>query len=443
MASNLYGENWELKELIACTEDRNISYGIVQPGQNIAGGVPVVRVNNFKDGVLDVKDVIKVSRENEAGYKRTRLRGGEVLLTLVGSTGQSAIVPHSLEGWNVARAVAVIRPLHDIGPNWINICLQSSSTHRFLNDRANTTVQKTINLADVKKIPIPVPPKEVRTGIESIIISINKKIDINRQSNNTLDTIAQAVFKSWFVDFDPVKAKITAIEQGEDPIRAAMLVISGKTGPELDQMPVLHFEQLAATAALFPEEMEGSELGDVPKGWEVKRVRDILELVYGKALKSSDRKEGPIPVYGSGGITGYHNKPLVPHGAIIVGRKGTVGSLFWEDGPFFPIDTTYYVRPITAPLSFCYYAMQGLGLEKMNTDAAVPGLNRDNAYRLEVIVSDKNILEKYDDIVMSLRSYMRKNQDESIVLEELRYSLLPRLLSGEISVNDLSGEVAL
>lgn len=146
--------------------------------------------------------------------------------------------------------------------------------------------------------------------------------------------MAQAIFKSWFVDFDPIKAKIAAIEQGQDPLRAAMRAISGKTDAELDQVPREHHNQLAATAALFPDEMEESELGEIPKRWDVKRIGDMIELAYGKALKSTDRQKGYVPVYGSGGITGYHNEALVPHGAIIVGRKGTVGSLYWEDKPF-------------------------------------------------------------------------------------------------------------
>lgn len=249
--------------------------------------------------------------------------------------------------------------------------------------------------------------------------------------------MAQAIFKSWFVDFDPVKAKIAAKAEGRDPLRAAMSAISGKAGDELDALPPEQYEQLAATAALFPDEMVESELGEIPGGWAAQRVGSVLELVYGKALKSTDRQEGTVPVYGSGGITGYHNKPLVPHGSVIVGRKGTVGSLYWEDEPFFPIDTTYYVRPLIAPLTFCYYAMQTLGLEKMNTDAAVPGLNRENVYRLELVLPASGILQIFDLKVTALRKFVRANSDANEALADLRDTLLPKLLSGELSVDEL------
>lgn len=93
-----------------------------------------------------------------------------------------------------------------------------------------------------------------------------------------------------------------------------------------------------------------------------------------------------MPVYGSGGITGFHNGHLVDGPGIIIGRKGTVGSLYWEDQPFYPIDTVFYVMP-KMQLTYCYYVLQTLGLERMNTDAAVPGLNRNNVYWLSVVWS--------------------------------------------------------
>lgn len=141
---------------------------------------------------------------------RTRLEGGEVLLTLVGTTGQSAVVPKEMAGWNIARAVAVIRPKPEVGANWINICLRTKDVQQFLDERATTTVQKTLDLGDVREIPIPVPPKDIKENIETIYLALTNKIELNRQINQTLEQIAQAIFKSWFVDFEPVKAKVEA-----------------------------------------------------------------------------------------------------------------------------------------------------------------------------------------------------------------------------------------
>ena len=302
------------------------------------------------------------------------------------------------------------------------------------------TTNLSLSRDDFLSFPIP-EPTPVRLSIRCTLDAIEDKITLNRKLNQTLEAMAQAIFKSWFIDFDPVKAKIAALAAGRDPLRAAMSAISGKTEAELDSLPAEPYQQLAATAALFPEEMEESDLGEIPKGWSAPRVGSVLELVYGKALKATDREEGTVPVYGSGGITGYHNRPLVPHGSIIVGRKGTVGSLHWEDEPFFPIDTTYYVRPMAAPLTFCYYAMQTMGLEKMNTDAAVPGLNRENVYRLELALPDPATLQQFDTQVVTLRKAIHSNLGSIKSLANLRDLLLPKLLSGELSVDGMTAEV--
>ena len=165
-----------------------------------------------------------------------------------------------------------------------------------------------------------------------------------------------------------------------------------------------------------------------------------MELAYGKALKASNRIEGQVPVYGSGGITGSHNEALVDGPSVIIGRKGTVGSLFWEDRPFFPIDTSFYLKP-KIDLTFCYYLLQTLKLDNMNTDAAVPGLNRNNVYRLEFTMPSQNCLSEFQKVVGLMRGKIRSNSDESQTLAELRDTLLPKLMSGEIRVADAEGEV--
>lgn len=278
------------------------------------------------------------------------------------------------------------------------------------------------------------PPDNEQEQLVKVLGDLDDKIDLNRRINQTLEAMAQAIFQSWFVDFEPVKAKIAAIAEGRDPLRAAMSAISGKPDFELDALPPEQYEQLAATAALFPQEMEQSELGEIPKGWQVNKVGQLLELAYGKALKATDRVGGPIPVYGSGGVTGSHNTALVDHGSVIVGRKGTVGALYWEDGPFFPIDTTFYVRPFDAPMTYCFYLLQTLCLDKMNTDAAVPGLNRENVYRLEHVLPSSKALEAFDSTASLLRSTIRANTASSTSLSLLRDTLLPKLLSGELPV---------
>jgi type I restriction enzyme S subunit len=117
--------------------------------------------------------------------------------------------------------------------------------------------------------------------------------------------------------------------------------------------------------------------------------------------------------------------------SIIVGRKGTVGSLYWESRPFFPIDTVFFVKS-NHPLSYCYELLKTLGLQEMNTDAAVPGLNRENVYRLLVPGVPTEILSSYESLSFVLRNRIDANDRLIETLAKLRDTLLPRLISGRL-----------
>ena len=269
---------------------------------------------------------------------------------------------------------------------------------------ATGSVIKHFGPSHLRQMAITLPPIKEQVFIAELFDVLDDRITLLRETNATLEATAQALFKSWFVDFDPVHAKA-----------------EGRQPEGMD----------TATADLFPDSFEETELGLVPKGWRVGKVEDLMELTYGKALKATDRNDGPVPVYGSGGITGYHDQALVAGPSIIVGRKGTVGSLYWEDQPFFPIDTVFYVKT-DRPLTYCYYLLKTLGLEDMNTDGAVPGLNRGNAYRLPVVIPDTSVLNAFNEITAALRVTMFANQQQAQTLTQLRDTLLPRLISGQL-----------
>lgn len=165
------------------------------------------------------------------------------------------------------------------------------------------------------------------------------------------------------------------------------------------------------------------------------RLKEVLRLHYGKALPAPQRRSGDVIVYGSGGATGTHNAALVTSPGIIIGRKGTVGAIYWADGPHFPIDTTYYVDPLP-PLSseILYYLLRTLHLNELNSDSAVPGLNRDEAYsQLVRLPNDPELLTAKLADQLSLSKAVRA---ESIRLATIRDELLPLLMSGKIRVRD-------
>lgn len=154
-----------------------------------------------------------------------------------------------------------------------------------------------LNRDNAHRLEIKIPNSiEKRTNLVEPLIKLDQKIHLNNQINQTLESIAQAIFKSWFIDFDPVRAKIAAKQEGNDPELAAMCAISGKSEAEIEQMAKDDFAELQATAALFPDELVESELGEVPKGWDATALGNFLEIKRGGS---------PRPIQNFMAPTGY------------------------------------------------------------------------------------------------------------------------------------------
>lgn len=290
----------------------------------------------------------------------------------------------------------------------------------------------------INNIEIKLPAINIQKEVSKILTDLDNKITLNRQLNQTLEHMAQALFKSWFVDFDPViDNALTAGKVIPDDLQ------DRAERRQLQLAKADHKPLPENIRKLFPSEFElTASLGWVPKGWGASRLDGILELAYGKSLSKTEREQGLVPVYGSGGVTGYHNQSIVNGPGIIVGRKGTVGSLYWEPQVFFPIDTVFYVKPFDGiSLEYCFLLLQTLGLEDMNTDAAVPGLNRNNAYRLEFSLPDKNVLAQFTLIAKSFREKLDRNNFQINSLVLLRDTLLPKLISGELRIPEAEAQI--
>ncbi|WP_174503992.1 restriction endonuclease subunit S [Acidiphilium sp. C61] len=374
----------------------------------VPSGVPVIRGTNISNTRAWKGDWVYISDNFADSMPRCVVKPSTLVFPHRGSVGEVALVPTGAYSRYFLSTSLMKIDLDEkkANPLFVYYFFKSRAGREEILKYASQVGTPGIGqpLASLRSFKLPYPPLPIQRGIASILGALDDKIELDRQMNETLEAMARAVFKDWFVDFGPTRAKA----EGRPPYLA----------PEI--------------WSLFPDRLDDE---GKPEGWGQRRVEDILELAYGKALKASERSAGPVPVYGSGGVTGYHNEALVEGPSVIIGRKGTVGVLYWEDRPFFPIDTVFYIKPM-APLTFCYYHLQTLGLESMNTDAAVPGLNRNNVYRLPVPWSDDELRNQFDRLVAPLRQRMRSNSEETETLAATRDLLLPKLMSGEIRVRD-------
>ncbi|GAB3587045.1 hypothetical protein GCM10027579_23690 [Calidifontibacter terrae] len=181
-------------------------------------------------------------------------------------------------------------------------------------------------------------------------------------------------------------------------------------------------------------------------GGKAARVGDVMAFHYGKSLPANTRSTGTVPVYGSGGVVGTHNVALVDAPGVIVGRKGSVGVVHWSDSPHFPIDTTFFVAPIEGhvPTEFCYFALRAIDFASMNSDSAVPGLNRTEAMAQPITVPGPDSLVAFTQAVRPLFSLRKALHGENKSLVATRDALLPLLMSGRLTVKgaeERAGEV--
>lgn len=372
------------------------------------GEIALIRSQNVYNDRFERPGLAYLTAEHAKQLDGVSVRAGDILLNITGdSVARACQVPSDVLPARVNQHVAIVRPdPKHLDSRFLRFFLVSPSMQqRMLGLAAAGATRNALTKGMIESLIIPKIPLAEQRAIGVALGALEDKVDRNRRMNETLEAMARALFKDWFIDFGPVRAKM----EGRQPPGLA---------PKI--------------AALFPDALD--EKGK-PVGWSEKRVDDVLELAYGKALKATERVSGPVPVYGSGGITGYHNEHLVGGPSIVVGRKGTVGSLYWEDRPFFPIDTVFYVKP-KVPLTFCFYLLQALGLHDMNTDAAVPGLNRNNVYRLPVPWAGDGVKFAFDEIVKPLRQRIFTNAEESRALASLHDLLLPKLVSGGTRIED-------
>ena len=419
---------WTFEPLDSCCQKGSITYGIVQPGAPVSNGVPIIRVNNFRDYRLDLTEVMNVATDVAAKYERTRLFGGEVLLTVVGTVGQVAVVPKNLSGYNVARAVAVIHPLPHVSADWIALCLRSPLAQHLLGSRANTTVQTTINLKDLRALPIPLPPVHERDAITAMVGALDDRITLLRETNATLESIAQALFKSWFVNFDPVRAKM-----------------EGRAPEGMDE----------ATAALFPDSFEETELGAVPRGWKVCSFTDAVHVIGGGTPKTSVAEYwgGEIPWFSvvdapdgtdiyvidtekhitEAGLNNCSTK-LLPAGTTIISARGTVGRLALVGREMAMNQSCYGLRGKAGDAYFTYFSTCRLvdGLKQRSHGSVFDTITRDTLASVSVIYPGTPTITAFDNLVAPVMDRIRQNLEQAQTLATLRDTLLPRLISGQL-----------
>jgi type I restriction enzyme S subunit len=310
--------------------------------------------------------------------------------------------------------------------------------------------------SDLAELEVPWVDPPTQKRVAEVLQTIDDKISVNRRINQTLEAIAQGIFKSWFVDFDPVKAKIAAIQEGRDPVRSAMRAISGKPDVGLDALPREQYDSLAAAAALFPDKMERLELGEIPMGWAFKSVNDVAQFASGKVNVSSlnediyisteNMLENRAGVTRAASLPSAATVPSFTAGQILISNIRPYFKKIWmarSDGGRSP-DVLAFAPTDPQCSEFLYNLMyQDSFFEFMTRTAKgakMPRGDKDAIMGWKFPCPDEVLMNYFSEKVRPYYEHIEGLTSENKLLVELRDTLLPKLLSGELSVAEATAE---
>jgi len=399
-------------------------------------GVPLVTAKVIKGGRIETPDEFIAEADYEAWMRRGIPQRGDIVMTTEAPLGEVA----QLNGTKIALAQRVItlRGKSDLIDNtFLKFLMQSSAFQEGLKARATGTTVLGIRQSELRKVDLTFPPFHTQRAIAHVLGTLDDLIELNRETNEILEEMARALFKSWFVDFDPVRAKL-----------------EGRPPAGMD----------AETAKLFPDHFEDSELGQIPRGWEVVTVSDLCEI-NGWTLRKGDQlprleyveisavkrgEIGEMPVYRRGEEPSRARRRLRHGDTVMSTVRPDRGAYFLALNP--PTDrvasTGFAVlSPSCAPWSFLHAALTQPEvfdrLGHLADGGAYPAIRSEIIGAIQTAKPDNEaVLRAFHDVCAPIFEMVDAHRRESRELATLRDTLLPKLLSGEVSVPEAEKLVA-
>lgn len=456
-----FPKNWK-QVVLEDALDALIDYRGKTP-KKVDKGIPLITAKVVKSGRILPMDEFIADEDYESWMVRGIPQISDIVVTTEAPLGEVAQIKNA----NVALAqrIVTLRGKVDFLENdFLLFLMQSDFVQNQLEARATGSTVKGIKQSELRKIILPIPPIVEQKCIGKILSDLDDKIHINNQINQTLESIAQALFKSWFIDFDPVRAKIVAKLEGADPEIAAMCAISGKSQEELKQMSKDDFAELQASAALFPDELVESELGEVPKGWDAITLGNFLEIKRGGSprpiqnfmaptgypwVKIADATADPSPfLFKTKEFIikeGLRKTVYLKKGSLILTNSATPGlPKFLELDACIHDGWLYFPQKKHFSDNYLYFLFLKLRtqLVAQGNGSVFTNLKTDILRNQVVLVPTREVIEKFDLQVGKILEMMKTQCIQSSNLSDLRDTLLPKLLSGKVSVLGFQGEVA-
>lgn len=337
------------------------------------------------ENMLPEKGGITVASSFPSG-KVTEFQENDILI--------SNIRPYFKKIWKADRRgccsndVLCIRANNNVDTEFLYYLLSQDLFFAYVMSGANGSKMPRGDKQQIMNWEIEIPTeKDDQRRIASILSSLDRKIELNNKINADLEEMAQAIFKNWFVDFEPFK-----------------------DGKFVD-----------------------SELGMIPEGWKVGCLGDLITIKYGKDHKKLD--DGTFPVYGSGGFMRFVNSWLYNGESVLIPRKGTLDNIMYVSEKFWTVDTMFFSVPkMDYVMKYVYNYIKRFDFSKMNEGTSVPSNTAARLNKMQILIPTHEVLEMYDETLCPIYNKRKMNDKESRTLSTLRDTLLPRLMSGELEV---------
>ncbi|WP_270808571.1 restriction endonuclease subunit S [Clostridium fessum] len=338
-------------------------------------GIPTLSAKSVKNNHIDYSSCYYISPDE---YKRFMVRGfpkiGDVLLTTEAPMGVVARLDR--DDVAIAQRLLTLRGKENVLDNeYLLYFLQSSSGQSLLRARETGTTVTGIKQAEFRKIQINIPEISIQKKIGRFLRVLDEKVEINNKINENLAYQAQAIYQQLFVT---------------------------EANPD----------------------------------WPLGHLSDLIDIKYGKDHKKL--ADGTYPVYGSGGIMRYVERPLYEKESVLIPRKGTLNNVMYVNQPFWSVDTMFYTEMKQANIAkFVYHYVKSKDLVSMNAGSAVPSMTTAILNAMELKIPSEEVLLQFENSIAPMYEMIKKNEEQSRKLAALRDTLLPKLMSGEIDVSNL------
>lgn len=350
-------------------------------------GIPVVMPKDLVGGKISEESIARVDKTHVERLCRHKIEVGDILYSRRGDVGRCAHVTKKEEGWLCGTGcLRVTIDSEKADSRFVFFQLQHPDTVGWVEKHAVGATMLNLNTTILSSVPIRLPALEIQKRIADILSAYDDLIENNQKQIKLLEEAAQRLYKEWFVDLR------------------------------------------------FPGHENTKIVDGVPEGWHWGLLQELINVNYGKDHKKAP-ESGDVSVYGSGGLMRKCNKSLFSGEAVLIPRKGSLNNIMYVDETFWTVDTMFYAtmkQPHTAV--FVYFFVKAFDMYSMNIGAAVPSMTTKILDAMDVVIPNKETLEKFDKLTKTYFNKIKTLQGQNERLKIARDLLLPRLMSGEVEV---------